>query len=185
MYYTDCIGPNCKTKDTNVDDSFDVTAVPRMGWAAIQNNVPERFKSKQNGNNDNVTYPNHLLKHWRPMPPVRGKHNKHGEGGQGVTMRPEQEAIMKQKFKENQFNIIASDMISLNRSLQDIRQADCKRKQYPKLMPTTSIVIVFHNEAWSTLLRTVWSVINRSPRSLLKEILLVDDASERGSCPNS
>ena len=115
------------------------------------------------------------------MPPVREKRGKHGEGGRGVTMRPEQEAIMKQKFKENQFNILASDMISLNRSLQDIRQADCKTKEYPALMPTTSIVIVFHNEAWSTLLRTVWSVINRSPRSLLKEILLVDDASERGN----
>ncbi|VVC28398.1 Nucleotide-diphospho-sugar transferases,Glycosyltransferase 2-like,Ricin B, lectin [Cinara cedri] len=183
MYYTDCIGPNCKTKTTNTADSadeqFDVTAAQRMGWGSVQENMLQRFKQNQDENINDVTYPNHLLKRWKPMPPVREKHGKHGEGGRGVMMKPEQEALMKQKFKENQFNILASDMISLNRSLQDIRQADCKTKRYPSLMPTTSIVIVFHNEAWSTLLRTVWSVINRSPRSLLREILLVDDASER------
>ncbi len=47
-------------------------------------------------------------------------------------------------------------------------------------MPTTSVVIVFKNERWSPVLRTVYSVLNRSPKHLLKEVILVDDQSDIG-----
>ncbi|XP_041119027.1 polypeptide N-acetylgalactosaminyltransferase 13 [Polyodon spathula] len=106
-------------------------------------------------------------------------HEGPGEMGKAVIISKDDQEKMKELFKINQFNLMASDMIALNRSLPDVRLEGCKTKVYPGTLPNTSIVIVFHNEAWSTLLRTVHSVINRSPRHLLLEILLVDDASER------
>ncbi|TKS82011.1 Polypeptide N-acetylgalactosaminyltransferase 1 [Collichthys lucidus] len=102
-----------------------------------------------------------------------------GEGGKPVVIPKENQEKMKEMFKINQFNLMASEMIALNRSLPDVRLEGCKNKLYPDNLPRTSVVIVFHNEAWSTLLRTVHSVIDRSPHTLLEEIVLVDDASER------
>lgn len=103
-----------------------------------------------------------------------------GERGQAVVALPHEDARMKLLFHINKFNLLVSDKIALNRSLPDARKQSCKKLKYNTTgYPDTSIIIVFHNEAWSTLLRTVHSAINRSPRHLLREILLVDDASER------
>ncbi|KAJ8282362.1 hypothetical protein COCON_G00048810 [Conger conger] len=78
------------------------------------------------------------------------------------------------------FNLFASDRISLSRDLgPDTRPPECIEQTFKRCPPmmTTSVIIVFHNEAWSTLLRTVYSVLHTSPAIFLKEIILVDDAS--------
>merc|ERR1711971_1482901 len=70
------------------------------------------------------------------------------------------------------------DRVSLWRGLPDMRSRDCRalHRANPSL-PASSVVIIFNNEALSALLRTVWSVLDRTPGSLLHEVVLVDDGS--------
>ncbi|XP_057294075.1 polypeptide N-acetylgalactosaminyltransferase 5-like [Hydractinia symbiolongicarpus] len=82
-------------------------------------------------------------------------------------------------FNKHSFDSVLSDRISLNRKLKDPRGDKCvkEHEKYPKDLSTTTVIICFHNEAVSVLLRTVHSVINRTPAHLLSEIILIDDAS--------
>ncbi|XP_064476144.1 polypeptide N-acetylgalactosaminyltransferase 5-like [Ornithodoros turicata] len=88
------------------------------------------------------------------------------------------DTAVKEGWKLHAFNQIMSDKISPIRSLPDARHPACHDLKYPEKLPDTSVVICFRNEAWSTLLRTVHSVIHRSPSQLLREIILVDDFSD-------
>jgi len=56
------------------------------------------------------------------------------------------------------FNQLVSDEISLDRTVPDVREKECKHWDYPQNLPTISVIFIFHNEGWSTLLR---SIINR------------------------
>uniref|UniRef100_A0A0G4GJ26 Uncharacterized protein n=1 Tax=Chromera velia CCMP2878 TaxID=1169474 RepID=A0A0G4GJ26_9ALVE len=73
-----------------------------------------------------------------------------------------------------------SDSLPLDRPIRDFRDTVCKRQEYdvPKMSEwAVSVIITFLNEPMSTLLRSVHSVLNRTPPALLKEIVLIDDGS--------
>uniref|UniRef100_A0A0K0G3E8 Polypeptide N-acetylgalactosaminyltransferase n=1 Tax=Strongyloides venezuelensis TaxID=75913 RepID=A0A0K0G3E8_STRVS len=106
-----------------------------------------------------------------------------GEMGKAVKINktllsPEELVKFETGFKNNAFNQYASDLISIHRSLPTDIDDECKIAQFPEKLPDTSVIMCFHNEAWSVLLRSVHSVLERSPDSLLKEIILVDDFSD-------
>ncbi|XP_076471914.1 putative N-acetylgalactosaminyltransferase 9 isoform X2 [Babylonia areolata] len=102
-----------------------------------------------------------------------------GENGVAVFLEGEEKTQAEALMPKEAFNRIASDKISLERSVPDVRDPACKNIVYPRDLPTASVVIIFHNEAWSPLLRTAHSVINRSPPHYLHEVILLDDFSDK------
>ncbi|CAH2048493.1 unnamed protein product, partial [Iphiclides podalirius] len=112
-----------------------------------------------------------------------GSDNAPGELGQPVVLpkniSEDAKLAVSEGWKKNAFNQYVSDLISIRRKLPDPRDEWCKKPgRYLEDLPQTSVVICFHNEAWSVLLRTVHSVLDRSPAHLIKEIILVDDFSD-------
>lgn len=105
-----------------------------------------------------------------------------GEGGKLVSLPKDNQTLNQLRddiYRANGYDGYVSDQIALNRSVKDIRHRDCQHEKYLERLPSVSVIFPFHDEHFSALLRSVYSILNRSPPDVLKEIVLVDDASTK------
>lgn len=107
-----------------------------------------------------------------------------GHMGNPVIIKPELLTFDLQarvnKSRENySFNEFVSSLIPFYRELPDVRPDCCRFREYSDDLPVVSVIMVFHNEPISLLLRTVLGILNRTPEKLLGEIVLVDDCSDQ------
>ncbi|KAK3543526.1 hypothetical protein QTP70_023634 [Hemibagrus guttatus] len=102
-----------------------------------------------------------------------------GQFGWAALVPPDDEEESMRRWSEGYFNVFLSEQIPVDRAIPDTRPPGCSQKLVHDNLPTTSVIFCFVDEVWSTLLRSVHSVLNRSPPHLLKEILLVDDCSTK------
>lgn len=101
-----------------------------------------------------------------------------GDNGKGVDLKGEAKEIGEKQLATIALNEELSEHLSYNRTPPDERHPACKRKTYDlESLPSTSVIIIFYNEPYSVLVRTVHSVLNTADDRLLKEIILVDDGS--------
>lgn len=102
-----------------------------------------------------------------------------GQFGKPMQVPKDKEQEANKRWKEGNFNVYLSDIIPLDRAIEDTRPKGCSNQLIHDDLPNTSIIICFVDEVWSTLLRSVLSALNRSPPELIKEIILVDDCSTK------
>lgn len=50
-------------------------------------------------------------------------------------------------------------------NISDHRNPACKRVLYDAELPSASVIIIFHNEPYSVVVRTIWSVVNSARRN--------------------
>nr|XP_046250148.1 probable polypeptide N-acetylgalactosaminyltransferase 8 [Scatophagus argus] len=97
------------------------------------------------------------------------------EWGENLSEEDQREA--QGLFDSYGYNVFLSDRLPLDRPLPDTREPRCLKKSYPKDLPSLGVVLIYLNEALSVIKRALCSIINRTPKNLLKEIIMVDDNS--------
>ncbi|XP_032822177.1 polypeptide N-acetylgalactosaminyltransferase 3-like isoform X2 [Petromyzon marinus] len=174
------------------DDAEENPGAPARVGAVLRLQI--RAPAKKQANEARSSQPCSRSDHYGPdeLKPHLGRPSQDplAPGARGAAVRlgalsPDELDEKERGFAKHCFNVFVSDRISLHRDLgPDTRPPECVQQRFPRSppLPTTSVIVVFHNEAWSTLLRTVYSVLHTAPALLLVELLLVDDASTEGEC---
>ena len=73
-----------------------------------------------------------------------------------------------------------SEQIPLERNVTDYRYPQCLKYSYDyNKLPTITVVIIFHNDALSMILRTVHSILMRTPDRLLSQVMTVVKAGSQ------
>ena len=75
-------------------------------------------------------------------------------------------------------DVVVSAGLAPNRSVPDLRDPACLALAPSTPLPSVTVIITYRNEPRSTLLRTLVSVLERSPEDVLAEIILVDDNND-------
>ncbi|XP_050309603.1 polypeptide N-acetylgalactosaminyltransferase 35A-like [Anthonomus grandis grandis] len=96
----------------------------------------------------------------------------------GLVQDKEEQAVKDEGYKTHAYNVLISKKLSLHRDIPDTRNALCKNLTYQTDLPSASIIICFYNEHYETLLRSIHSILDRTPANLLNEIILVNDFSD-------
>ncbi|XP_068169308.1 probable polypeptide N-acetylgalactosaminyltransferase 8 [Antennarius striatus] len=95
----------------------------------------------------------------------------------GENLSEEDQIEAQSLFEKYGYNVFLSDRLPLDRVLPETRDPRCLKKSYPKDLPNVAVVLIYLNEALSIIKRALHSIINRTPKNLLKEIIMVDDHS--------
>lgn len=98
---------------------------------------------------------------------------------------PDIEEMRNQSYNIYNMNEFVANLIPLDRELPDFRTDYCRNQTYHENLPKASVICVFHNEPLPMILRTVYSILIRTPPKLLNEIVLVDDCSTHGEPKSS
>lgn len=177
---------------------------PAEQWSPSKAELKSDYESAARVNEDSLNKTETLFYQLEldPNATINVPHTLAKELHEKLTLKLGSEETQTDRYVKSQgynlfaFNLLVSNRIGLFRPIPDTRNPKCPLRRSleqasldpsqsfygsavsSKLRLKASIVICYYNEAPSALLRTVYTILKRSPIELLQEIIIIDDSSE-------